>query len=152
MSNRMNGQWRLKSRPEGMIKETDFEYVEEPLQDLVEGEFLIRNLYFAFEPAMRGWLNDVKSYVPPVQLGEVMRAGTVGQVIESNNAKFAAGDFVQGQLGWQEYAVNNGELGIMGGVSEMIIPATGGTFVHMKDGKLRFCGYHADRSKIRYIA
>ena len=135
MSNRMNGQWRLKSRPEGMIKETDFEYVEESLGELVEGEFLVRNLYFAFEPAMRGWLNDIKSYVPPVQLGEVMRAGTVGQVIESNNAKFAAGDFVQGQLGWQEYAVNNGEQGMMGGVSKipdgippyLVLSALGGT-------------------------
>ena len=135
MSNRMNGQWRLKSRPEGMIKQTDFEYVEEPLENLVEGEFLVRNLYFAFEPAMRGWLNDVKSYVPPVQLGEVMRAGTVGQVIESNNLKFAPGDFVQGQLGWQEYAINNGEMGIMGGVSKipdgippyLVLSALGGT-------------------------
>ncbi len=135
MSNRMNGQWRLKSRPEGMVKETDFEYVEEPVKNLGDNEFLIRNLYFAFEPAMRGWLNDVKSYVPPVQLGEVMRAGTVGQVVESNNANFAPGDFVQGQLGWQEYAVTNGAMGMLGGVSKipagippyLVLSALGGT-------------------------
>jgi NADPH-dependent curcumin reductase CurA len=66
MSNRMNGQWRLKSRPVGMVTENDFEYVSEAVPDLGENELLIRNLYFAFEPAMRGWLNDVKSYVPAV--------------------------------------------------------------------------------------
>ncbi len=131
----MNGQWRLKSRPVGMVKESDFEYVEEPVPELGDDEFLVRNTYFAFEPAMRGWLNDVKSYVPPVQIGEVMRAGTVGQVIESNNDKFAPGDYVQGQLGWQEYAVNNGQPGVMGSVSKipegippyLVLSALGGT-------------------------
>jgi len=135
MSNRMNGQWRLRARPDGMVKETDFEYVEEAVPELGEREFLIRNLYFAFEPAMRGWLNDVKSYVPPVQLGEVMRAGTVGQVVESNHPDYHPGDFVQGQLGWQEYAINNGEPGLMGGVAKvpegvppyLVLSALGGT-------------------------
>ena len=60
-----------------MIQETDFECVEVPVEEPDDGQFLVRNLYFAFEPAMRGWLNDVKSYVPPVGLGEVMRASTV---------------------------------------------------------------------------
>lgn len=135
MSNRMNGQWRLKSRPEGMVKESDFEYVEEPVRELGDNEFLIRNLYFAFEPAMRGWLNDVKSYVPPVQIGEVMRSSAVGQVIESNNPDFSAGDFVNGQFGWQEYAINSGEPGMMGSVSKvpegippyLVLSALGGT-------------------------
>lgn len=135
MSNRMNGQWRLKSRPIGMVKESDFEYVEEPVPELGDNEFLIRNLYFAFEPAMRGWLNDVKSYVPPVEIGEVMRAGTVGQVVESNNPDFSPGDFVQGQLGWQEYGINNGKPSMMGAVSKipegippyLVLSALGGT-------------------------
>jgi NADPH-dependent curcumin reductase CurA len=135
MSNRMNGQWRLKARPVGMVKEDDFEYVEEPVPELGENEILIRNLYFAFEPAMRGWLNDVKSYVPPVQLGEVMRASGVGQVVESNNSDFAEGDFVSGMFGWQEYAVNNGTAGMMGAVSKipdgvppyLVLSALGGT-------------------------
>ena len=119
MSNRMNGQWRLKARPEGMIKVTDFEYVEEPVADIGESEFLVRNLYFAFEPAMRGWVNDVKSYVPPVQLGEVMRAGTVGQVVESNHPDYPVGQLVSGMLGWQEYAVDNGQPGLMGSLSKV---------------------------------
>lgn len=135
MSNRMNGQWRLKSRPEGMVQESDFEYVEEPVPELGDGEFLIRNLYFAFEPAMRGWLNDVKSYVPPVQLGEVMRASTVGQVVESNNPDYAVGAYVSGMMGWQEYAISNGDPGMMGRFAKvpdgippyLVLSALGGT-------------------------
>ncbi len=119
MSNRVNGQWRLKSRPVGMVKESDFERVDEPLRDIEDGEFLIRNLYLAFEPAMRGWLNDVKSYVPPVQIGEVMRASTVGQVVESNNADYAVGDYVSGMFGWQEYAISDGKPGIMGRIGKV---------------------------------
>ena len=135
MSNRMNGQWRLKSRPVGMVKESDFERVDEPVPEIGEGEFLIRNIYLAFEPAMRGWLNDVKSYVPPVQIGEVMRASTVGQVIESNNDEYQVGDFVSGMFGWQEFAISNGEPGIMGRIGkvpegippQLILSALGGT-------------------------
>ncbi len=64
-----NGQWRLAKRPEGMVRESDFEFVEEPVGAIQDGEVLIRNLYLAFEPAMRGWLNDVPSYIPPVAIG-----------------------------------------------------------------------------------
>ncbi len=136
MSNRMNGQWKLKSRPVGMVKESDFEYSEEPVaEELGENEFLIRNLYFAFEPAMRGWLNDVKSYVPPVQIGEVMRASAVGQVVESNNPEYQKGEFVSGMLGWQEFAISDGTPGVMGTVSKvpegippyLLLSALGGT-------------------------
>lgn len=135
MSNRMNGQWRLKSRPVGMVKESDFEYVEEALPELGDGELLIRNIYFAFEPAMRGWLNEGKSYVPPVQINEVMRASTVGQVVESNNSGFVPGEFVSGMFGWQEYAISNGQPGIMGRLSkvpegvepQLVLSALGGT-------------------------
>ena len=131
----INGQWRLRSRPVGMVKESDFEYVEEPVPSAGEGQVLIRNLYVAFEPAMRGWLNDVPSYVPPVGLGEVMRAGTVGQVIESNHPDYGVGDLVSGQLGWQDYAVNDGKPGPMGALSKLpggippylVLGALGGT-------------------------
>ena len=136
MTNRTNGQWRLKSRPVGMVQETDFEYVESPLPDIASGEVLVRNIYFAFEPAMRGWLNDVKSYVPPVQIGEVMRSSTVGQVVESNNPGYQRGDFVTGMMGWQEYFIDDGTPGAMGrsinkipkSVSpELMLSALGGT-------------------------
>jgi len=120
MSNRNNGQWILKSRPVGMVKESDFEYVESPVAELLaDNEFLVRNLYFAFEPAMRGWLNDVKSYLPPVKIGEVMRAGTVGQVVESNNPNFSIGDFVSGTMGWQEYVVTDGQNTSTGNINKV---------------------------------
>ena len=119
-----------------MVKESDFEYVESTLPDLIEGELLVRNIYLAFEPAMRGWLNDVKSYVAPVQIGEVMRASAVGQVMESNNPEFQPGQFVTGMMGWQEYFIDNGSPGAMGrsiskvpdGLApELMLSALGGT-------------------------
>lgn len=114
---RTNGQWRLAKRPEGMVRESDFEYIEEPVPELEDEEVLIRNLYLAFEPAMRGWLNDVPSYIPPVAIGEVMRASTVGQVIESKNSAYPKGQLVSGMLGWQQYFVGDGSPGPMGGLS-----------------------------------
>ena len=109
-----NRQWILRQRPAGMIKENDFECVEVPVRAPDPGEFLVRNLYFAFEPAMRGWLNDVKSYMPPVGLGEVMRASTVGEVIASQHEGFPVGTLVSGMLGWQEYATIDDSAGPMG--------------------------------------
>lgn len=99
-----------------MIRESDFECVEVPIRRPEAGEFLVRNLYFAFEPAMRGWLNDVKSYVPPVGIGEVMRASTVGEVIASRNDRYPVGTLVAGMLGWQEYATTDDAPGPMGAV------------------------------------
>ena len=112
-----NGQWRLAKRPEGMVQESDFEYIEEPVAELQDGEVLVRNLYLAFEPAMRGWLNDVPSYIPPVAIGEVMRASTVGQVIESKNSAYAKGQLVSGMFGWQQYFIGGGAAGPIGGIS-----------------------------------
>lgn len=110
----MNRQWRLQSRPQGMVRESDFEYVESPLPEVGDGEVMVRNLYFAFEPAMRGWLNDVKSYVPPVAIGEVMRASCVGQIVESRHPDFKPGQLVSGMFGWQDYAVVGATDPIMG--------------------------------------
>lgn len=99
----VNRQWLLRSRPEGMVKESDFEWREAPVPAIPDGGVLVRNLYLSFDPAMRGWMLDRESYVPPIALGEVMRAGSVGQVIESQNPDFKVGDFVQGMFGWQDY-------------------------------------------------
>lgn len=114
---RTNGQWLLANRPEGMIQESDFEFKEAPVPELADGELLIRNLYLAFEPAMRGWVDDKPSYIPPVGLGEVMRASSVGQIIESKNPEFPVGQLVSGILGWQQYVVTDGKPGLMGGLS-----------------------------------
>jgi hypothetical protein len=109
MSNRVNRQWRLKSRPTGLIKPDNFEFVSEAILEPVEAQLLIRNVYLSLDPAMRGWMVDRPSYVPPVQIGEVMRGLAVGIVEKSNHPKFSAGDRVQGMFGWQDYLLSNGE-------------------------------------------
>jgi NADPH-dependent curcumin reductase CurA len=125
MSDRVNRQWRLKARPVGMVKESDFEYVEEPAESPGEGQALVRNFMVAFEPAMRGWMEDVESYVPPVGIGEVMRASTVGVVVESKAEGLAVGDVVTGTLGWQEYPlVDTRHPSIFGGAQKLPPGAT----------------------------
>ena len=102
-----------------MVKPSNFEYVEEPVPQSSDGEMLIRNLYFGFEPAMRLWLNDVEGEWPPVGIGEVMRSLTVGQVMESKHPGFTEGDIVSGLLGWQDYAVSNGKSELIGTLNKM---------------------------------
>ena len=99
-----NRQWLLRARPSGMVKPSDFELREAPLRALADGEARVRVLYLSFDPAMRGWMEDRPSYIPPVQIGEVMRAGAVGQVVESRSPDYKVGDFLQGTFGWQDYA------------------------------------------------
>jgi NADPH-dependent curcumin reductase CurA len=105
----INRQWLLKQRPHGMVRETDFEYVETPLPqpNLPAGEILVRTLMLGFDPAMRGWMDDVPSYLPPVKIGGPMRASSVAQVVRSDNPQFPVGTVVQGLFGWQDYAVAN---------------------------------------------
>jgi NADPH-dependent curcumin reductase CurA len=105
----VNHQFRLKSRPVGDPKRSDFDFVEEPVGEPQEGQFLVRVQYISLDPAMRGWMNDVRSYLPPVGLGEVMRAGAVGQVVASRNPKFAEGDHVYGTFGVQDFAISDGK-------------------------------------------
>ena len=104
----INKQWRLKQRPVGEPSAETWEYTESEIPSITEGQLLIKIEYISIDPAMRGWLNDAKSYIPPVQIGEVMRAGTVGKVIESKHEKFAVGDYVSGHNGVQSYAVSDG--------------------------------------------
>jgi NADPH-dependent curcumin reductase CurA len=104
MSEERNRQWLLAARPVGMVKESDFAYRETAVPEAPEGGFLARNLYLAFDPAMRGWIEDRPSYLPPVGIGEVMRGNTVAQVVASQHPDFSAGEFVRGFLGWQDYA------------------------------------------------
>ena len=104
-----NHQFRLAARPVGLPKRSDWQYVEEPARDPGPDEVLVKVQYLSLDPAMRGWMNEGKSYVPPVQIGEVMRAGGVGEVIASNHASFKQGDVVYGTLGIQEYATVSGK-------------------------------------------
>jgi NADPH-dependent curcumin reductase CurA len=105
MSTLVNHQFKLAKRPVGMVERSDFEYNQAPVAEPGEGEVLVKILYISLDPAMRGWMNEGKSYVPPVGIGEVMRAGAVGRVITSRDPSIAVGDHVVGVLGVQEYAV-----------------------------------------------
>ena len=105
MSRQENRQFRLKSRPVGMVKREDFDYVTEPPRAPGDGEVLVETLYLSLDPAMRGWMNEGKSYVPPVQLGAVMRAGGLGRVVESRTGTLKPGDLVTGMLGVQSMPV-----------------------------------------------
>jgi NADPH-dependent curcumin reductase len=108
--NSINHQFRLAARPVGAVKRSDFNYVEEPVRIPGDNEVLVKTLYLSLDPAMRGWMNEGKSYIPPVPLGEVMRAGGVGKVIESKHPQFKAGDYVSGTLGVQEYVTLDGKV------------------------------------------
>ena len=109
MSATVNRQFKLAQRPVGMVKRSDFEFVEAPVRAPEEGEVLVKILFLSLDPAMRGWMNEGKSYIPPVGLGEVMRAGAAGIVVASKHPSFAVGDHVVGALGVQEYAISNGK-------------------------------------------
>lgn len=87
-----------------MVKESDFSSVEAELPSIGDGQVLVRLTHVAFEPAMRGWINEGDSYIKAVEIGEVMRAAGVGEIIESKHPDLQPGDMVQGMFGWQEYA------------------------------------------------
>src|ERR1700688_4236954 len=101
----VNRQFRLAARPVGLPKRTDWNLTDEPVPEPGDGEFLVKILYISLDPAMRGWMNEGRSYIAPVGIGEVMRAGAVGRVVASKHAGFAVGDHVAGMLGIQEYCL-----------------------------------------------
>jgi NADPH-dependent curcumin reductase CurA len=104
----VNHQFQLAARPVGLPKPSDWSYVEQPVPEPGDGEALVKVRYVSLDPAMRGWMNDARSYIPPVGIGEVMRALGAGEVIASNHPDLAVGDHVTGLLGVQEYAVAHG--------------------------------------------
>ena len=100
-----NHQIRLVSRPVGLPTRANWSNTVEPVAEPGPGGVLIKTLYLSLDPAMRGWMNEGKSYIPPVEINAVMRAGGVGQVIASNNPAFAVGDYVNAGLDVQEYCL-----------------------------------------------
>jgi NADPH-dependent curcumin reductase CurA len=104
----LNAQWRLAARPVGLPKPSDWEYVEEPAAAPDEGQFGVELEYVSLDPAMRGWMNEARSYVPPVGIGEVMRAGGIGRVTASRHPDYQEGELVSGMFGVQRYAVSDG--------------------------------------------
>ncbi|MDE2417599.1 MAG: NADP-dependent oxidoreductase [Burkholderiales bacterium] len=103
LANLVNHQIRLAARPVGIPKATDWSHTTEPVTEPAEGGVTLKTLALSLDPAMRGWMNEGKSYIPPVGIGEVMRAGGVGVVIASKNPKFAVGDHASATFGVQEY-------------------------------------------------
>ena len=103
-----NKQVRLASRPSGWVTADNFTLTEEAVPEVGQGQLLVRNLFMSVDPYMRGRMNKAKSYVPSFQIGEVLQAGVVGEVIASRNKDFAEGDFVNGMLGWENYSLSDG--------------------------------------------
>jgi NADPH-dependent curcumin reductase CurA len=105
----LNRQWILKERPQGEVGPQHFELLSSdlPTPNLAADQVLVKTLVLGFDPAMRGWLVDEPSYLPPVAIGEPMRASGVGQVVQSENAELPVGTLVQGLPGWQEYSIGD---------------------------------------------
>jgi NADPH-dependent curcumin reductase CurA len=100
-----NRQYRLAARPVGLAKASDWNMTTEPVADPADGQVLVKVLQLSLDPAMRGWMNEGRSYIAPVGIGEVMRAGGIGKVVASKNPRFAVGDLVAGGFGIQEYCL-----------------------------------------------
>ncbi|MEM9546709.1 MAG: NADP-dependent oxidoreductase [Bacteroidota bacterium] len=104
-----NKQLILVKRPVGMPSADTWKLKESAVQELKDGEVLIQNHYISLDPAMRGWMNETKSYIPPIPIGDVMRAGSIGKVIQSKNPKYKEGEVLTGWGGVQQYIVTDGE-------------------------------------------
>ncbi len=104
----LNAQCRLAARPVGLPQASDWDYVEEPAAEVPEGSFQVQVEYLSLDPAMRSWMNAGRSYVPPVEIGEVMRAAGIGRVIDSRHPDYQVGEELYGVWGVQRYAISDG--------------------------------------------
>jgi NADPH-dependent curcumin reductase CurA len=104
-----NRQFRLAARPVGLSKPSDWQLTTEPVAEPAAGQVLVKVLQLSLDPAMRGWMNEGRSYIPPVGIGEVMRAAGVGKVVASRNPRFAVGEHVSGSFGVQQYCIADGK-------------------------------------------
>lgn len=108
----VNRRWLLASRPAGMVKDSDFEFVQKRIPEPKEGEFVVRVTHLSFDPTQRLWIAR-DTYVPAAPIGDVVPAVGVGQVVKSNNSKFRVGQLVQGALGWQDFALMSDTAAIL---------------------------------------
>jgi NADPH-dependent curcumin reductase CurA len=104
----VNRQFLLAARPAGMPKESDFRLVEAPIPALADNQILLRTKFLSVDPYMRGRMTGIRTYADPVDIGQLMVGGTVGEVVDSKNPQFKLGDAVVGYWGWQEYAISEG--------------------------------------------
>lgn len=114
----LNRKLVLRDRPTGPVTDDCFELVEAPIDEPGPGQVLVRTLWLSFDPAQRGWINDVRSYVPPVALGDVMRAWGIGEVVASGDPRYPTGSLVTALVGWQTYAL----LDTSGGADLELVP------------------------------
>jgi hypothetical protein len=96
---------KMASHPDGALDDDDFELVDEPVPEPADGEALVRTLYLSLDPAIRVWMNGIDTYVPGIHVGDVMRAGGLGEVVQSRNAAYSEGDLVFGMMQWSEYSI-----------------------------------------------
>jgi NADPH-dependent curcumin reductase CurA len=96
---------KMAAHPAGALQDGDFEVVDAPVPEPAEGEALVRTLYLSLDPAIRVWMNGIDTYVPGIQVGDVMRAGGLGEVVQSRSPAYAEGDLVFGMMQWSEYCV-----------------------------------------------
>ncbi len=101
----INRQWVINGRPRGRpLRDDDFKWIEATVGAPGEGEVLVRTVMLSFDPTQKGWMENVGGYVAPTEIGDLMRARGVGQVVQSQDRRFTVGDMVGGMLGWQDYA------------------------------------------------
>ncbi len=101
-----NRQWLIAARPLGRpLQDDDFQWVETPVREPGDGEVVLRHSHISFDPAQKGWMENIGGYVAPTQIGDVMPGSGLGQVIASNSPRFKAGDWAMGRTGWQDFAV-----------------------------------------------
>jgi NADPH-dependent curcumin reductase CurA len=96
---------KMASHPDGALEDDDFELVDAPVPEPADGEALVRTLYLSLDPAIRVWMNGIDTYVPGIHVGDVMRAGGLGEVVQSRNAAYTEGDLVFGMMQWSEYCI-----------------------------------------------
>jgi NADPH-dependent curcumin reductase len=134
-----NRQFRLKSRPVERVSTDNFDFVENDIPTLGKDEVLVRNVFLSLDPTNRIWMSDMDQYMPPVEIGEVMRGLGIGCVEESNNSQFKKGDYVSGLLGWQDYYVANKE----GAAGLMVLPSIPGVPLEVYSGAAGMTGLTA---------
>ncbi len=123
MPERTNRAFHLVQRPRGEVRADGFELRESAVPKLEDGQALVRVLMLSLDPTIRGWLNEADTYLPAVKIGEVVRAGGVGEIVESRSERYKVGDRVFGMTGWQEWAIAEQGLGAMNVLPPGVEPA-----------------------------
>jgi NADPH-dependent curcumin reductase len=95
----------MSAHPSGTLKDSDFELVDAPVPEPADGEALVRTLYLSLDPAIRVWMNGIDTYVPGIHVGDAMRAGGIGEVVQSRDAAYNEGDLVFGMMQWSDYCI-----------------------------------------------